>query len=577
MITDPIPFTEAISFLLNKEDLPAEWEASDWSEQEPDFRTRAFWSAKVENARFLDRSHGFLFDYLAKVRETIVQPDGTVVTALQIGGREQFVKRIRDFMIAEGMAAPGEFVNVDQKDITDIRSVARLRLIFDTNVRQAYGYGQWKQGMKPAVLRAFPAARLIRERGVKEPRPRHQNNLGEVRLKTDPRWAEFHNARDIGGFGVPWGPYGFQSGVTQEDVSRREARKMGLEIIDVESEVREMPDKSINEGLTASTAKMQPDIKAKLLEELRAKRESRSGSAIERAGEAGRRAGENARREMLSRGLLDAESRGDAAKAAKYKKAISELPDPGLKVRDDGDKIVLETELITGIISVLPDEKSPNNQLKPAMEGIPGNPGRSGQDQSSDAKAAAEAIRAASRNVYPGWTEPKGDSDPGSTSDRAIEAQIAAAVEGRKPLYFEPWGDPDVASRFQAAYRPVIPADVEVKSAGGTLFVYRKEAVRPILDADPEFYRRDGETDFESIVRVSNDSQNGELLGYGARSMIVRPSHEVRLFKGNDLLLYFFVSSPDEPFAASIANERAGDFIRAFGWTDVRFELKRVD
>lgn len=338
MITDPIPFAEAISFLLNKEDLPAEWKASDWNDQEADFRNRAFWSSRVENARFLDRSHGFLFDYMAKVRETIVQPDGTVVTALQIGGREQFVKRMRDFMIAEGMAAPGEFVNVDQKDITDIRSVARLRLIFDTNVRQAYGYGQWKQGMKPAVLTAFPAARLIRERGVKDPRPRHQNNLGEVRLKTDPRWAEFHNAREIGGFGVPWGPYGFQSGVTQEDVSRREAIKMGLTVPDAQ----ETPETTINTGLSASMAKMQPDIKAKLLEELRTKRESRPGSAIERAGEAGRRSGENARREMLSRGLADAEARGDAAKAQKYRKAFAELPEGGLRIVEDADRIMLE-------------------------------------------------------------------------------------------------------------------------------------------------------------------------------------------------------------------------------------------
>jgi hypothetical protein len=55
----------------------------------------------------------------------------------------------------------------DGPDITDI---ARLRLIFETKVRQVYGFGQWKQGMTPAALKAFPAARLIRDLGVKEPR-----------------------------------------------------------------------------------------------------------------------------------------------------------------------------------------------------------------------------------------------------------------------------------------------------------------------------------------------------------------------------------------------------------------------
>ena len=184
MITKPRPFEEAIRFLLDKEDLPAEWDAGEWAAQEGDLRVKAFWSSRVENARFLDRAHGFLFDFMAKTSEEVVGPDGVKRVALKVAGREHFVKRMRDFMISEGMARKSEFRGVNQKDVTDIRSLARLRLIFDTNVRQAYGFGQWKQGMTPAAVRAFPAARLIRDRRVKEPRPRHQANLGEVRLKT---------------------------------------------------------------------------------------------------------------------------------------------------------------------------------------------------------------------------------------------------------------------------------------------------------------------------------------------------------------------------------------------------------
>lgn len=331
MITEPMPFTEAIRFLLEKEQLPADWDAAMWQEQEPDFQTKAFFSAKVENARFLDRSQGLIFDYMAKVRETIVQPDGTVVTALKVGGREQFVKRMRDFMIAEGMADFREFKDVNQKDITDIRSLARLRLIFDTNVRQAYGYGQWKQGTTPAVIKAFPAARLIRDRGVKEPRPRHQANLGEVLLKSDTRWAEFHNAREIGGFGVPWGPYGFNSGVTQEDVSKAEARQLGLKV----DSAKPQPSK-VTDGTEASTKKMDREIKKKLLEELRG-----GPKSIDPAQRA-REAAANTRRIMLERGLASAEERGDSAKAQKYRKAFAELPERGLRVVDDGDSIRLE-------------------------------------------------------------------------------------------------------------------------------------------------------------------------------------------------------------------------------------------
>ena len=62
MITTPMPFQEAIAFLLGKEQLPAEWDVAMWAEQESDFQTKAFFSAKVENARFLDRAQGLIFD-----------------------------------------------------------------------------------------------------------------------------------------------------------------------------------------------------------------------------------------------------------------------------------------------------------------------------------------------------------------------------------------------------------------------------------------------------------------------------------------------------------------------------------
>lgn len=323
-------FSEALGYLLNKEDLPAEWDAAMWQEQETDFQTKAFFSAKMENARFLDRAHGLLFDYMAKVRETIVQPDGTVVTALKVSDRAHFVERLTKFMLEEGMVKPGEISTVNQKDITDIRSRARLNLIFDTNVRQAYGYGQWKQGMTPAALKAFPAARLIRDMAVKVPRPRHEENLGEVLLKTDPRWADFHNAREIGGFGVPWGPYGFNSGCTQEDVSKAEARNLGLPV-----ESQEPTPAKVTDGTEASVKKMDPEIKRKLLEELR------SGPKPKDPAEAGREAAAKTRRIMLDRGLADAEGRGDVSKAAKYRKAIAELPTHGLDVREDGSMIRL--------------------------------------------------------------------------------------------------------------------------------------------------------------------------------------------------------------------------------------------
>jgi hypothetical protein len=67
---------------------------------------------------------------------------------------------------------------------------------------------------------------------------------------------------------------------------------------------------------------MDPAIKAMLLAELRGGRKPRDPK------EAAREAAANARREMLKRGLVNAEGRGDTAKAAKYRNAIvPPLPD----------------------------------------------------------------------------------------------------------------------------------------------------------------------------------------------------------------------------------------------------------
>ena len=50
-----------------------------------------------------------------------------------------------------------------------------------------------------------------------------------MRLKTDYQfWAQEMNAKSLGGFEVPWPPYGFNSYMEQEDVSRAEAERLGL-------------------------------------------------------------------------------------------------------------------------------------------------------------------------------------------------------------------------------------------------------------------------------------------------------------------------------------------------------------
>ena len=287
MFDRPIPFKEAIEFILNKDSVPTdEWDAELWRGEEEDVTLRAFWSARVESARFLDRMQAFLFDTLAGTTEKVVGPDGVERIALRGGGRATFVRRMRETMIKEGMVTnEEEFFGVDNNDITDIRSERRLRLIYDTNIRQAYGYGQWKQGQHPAILRRFPAQKFVREREVEVPRERHEQHEGDIRLKNDTRyWADYQNDPEIGGFGVPWPPFGFNSGMGVRDVSREDAEAEGLgpderRLADIYDEsIREARKQKRSEGqkklnlnsnLQSSIRSMDPEVKKKLKEEIR--------------------------------------------------------------------------------------------------------------------------------------------------------------------------------------------------------------------------------------------------------------------------------------------------------------------
>ena len=257
MIKKALKFLDAIAFIVDKIIVPDdEWNQQDWIDEEENIETRAFFSSRVENARFLNRAKKHLEDRIQNTVEDT--PKGK---ALKAGGRADFVRSMRDFMVKEGMANEDEFR--DAEGVTDIRSESRLKLIYDTNLRQAYGYGGWKQGQKPAILRRYPAQRFRRSFKVNEPRPLHEENDGEVRLKSDESfWLEM-NSSEIGGFEVPFGPWGFNSGMGVEDVSREDAAALGLSVDGVKPVKAEL-----NENLQASVKTMDDDVKAKLKAEL---------------------------------------------------------------------------------------------------------------------------------------------------------------------------------------------------------------------------------------------------------------------------------------------------------------------
>lgn len=257
-IVKPAQFKEAVAKLGGRSPVGSKLTSEEWARVPLALRERAFFSATIENAQFLQRSKELLGDTLTSARETLTLPDGTNTTALKVGGRAKFVEEARRFAIAEGMGP------LDPKDIgsiKDIRSESRLNLIYDVQTSAAYEFGGWKQGLDPDVLDEFPAQRFIRESEVKEPRDLHQFHEGEVHLKSDiDFWTGIN--RD---FGVPWGPWGWGCGHGVEDVDRGEAEALGLI---APGQAVESPEAAFNEKLKASVRGLDADLVAWLKESL---------------------------------------------------------------------------------------------------------------------------------------------------------------------------------------------------------------------------------------------------------------------------------------------------------------------
>lgn len=216
---------------------------AEWAKVPVALRNRAFMSARVENAQFLQASRDFLNGFLRDTRVTL--PDGR--EALKAGGRAQFVREMQKKAMELGLGPLGK------TPITDVRNESRLKLIFDTNRKAAQDYGNFKQGMDPDVLNEFPCQRFIRVARVDEPRPSHEAHKGEVHRKDDLQfWIDMNPD-----FGVPWGPWGFNSQMGVEDVGRDEAESMGLV---QPGEVIQPKDADFNRDLSASVAGIDPDI-----------------------------------------------------------------------------------------------------------------------------------------------------------------------------------------------------------------------------------------------------------------------------------------------------------------------------
>lgn len=252
--TQPILFQEALDKLGKRSVVGSMLRSDQWSRMPTAIREGSFFSATVEDVRFLQDAKGLITSFLSNSREKVVGPDGKERVALKVGSRADFIDQARTFAVERGL---GPLDPEDKGTILDIQSEQRLALIFDTQTKAANDHGYWKQGQDPDVLDEFPAQRFIRVLDVQAPRERHQMFEGEVRLKSDLEFWLSMNDPEFGGFGVPWGPWGFNSGMDVEDVDRAEAESLGL----LEPGAKVEPvEQELNDTLAAGVRSLDPDL-----------------------------------------------------------------------------------------------------------------------------------------------------------------------------------------------------------------------------------------------------------------------------------------------------------------------------
>lgn len=238
-------------FLSQRVPQPKALTTAQWDVMRADVRERAFFMAGVAQAQTLDLFKGEI--------DTVLRGEISVA---------EFRKRMREGLAKLGYQPPAG----KEGTIHDLRSVQRLNVVAETNVRLAQGYaGYWRQHAARAV---WPAKQMVRQTLKKEPRnwpqrwkdavkttsaPASSFNASKMAALIDsPIWSE------ISRFGVPYPVYDFNSGMGDRMLDRTSAEEMGIKPHAPVKEEHDSPPQSFNQGLNQTVELTDPEAKTLL-------------------------------------------------------------------------------------------------------------------------------------------------------------------------------------------------------------------------------------------------------------------------------------------------------------------------
>jgi hypothetical protein len=255
-------FFNVLRSMLRRKISSTTFNSADWQTLEP---------LTTNYIKVIDQMRKMMDDYMCGTTRSVTNPTtGAKERVYKINGRADFIEHGADLLISEGLASEADF-----KDhrIESLLSSARLNLIFVTYTQQVQEFAAYEMRVTdPDYINLFPAARFVRRPGAENPRPRHVAAEGEVRRYDDFDFWLFQNAADIGGFEVPWGPWGFNSYMTTEPVSRAEAE--ALKVIRKGQQFMPLdltpwgvaPKTQFDKSLTATVDDITPEIRQQAID-----------------------------------------------------------------------------------------------------------------------------------------------------------------------------------------------------------------------------------------------------------------------------------------------------------------------
>jgi len=179
-----MPFNEAVKYFRQKINLPTRT----WTDVSEGMHARAFVVAGATKDELLT-------DFRESVRKAI--EDGTTLA--------EFRKDFDSIVQKHGWQYNGG-------------RGWRTRVIYDTNIRQAYNTGREKQMQDPALRKRRPYGRYVHNDSVEHPRPEHLANHNKVVALDDPWW-------DV------WTPQnGWGCKCKKQMLSERDVDRLGLKV-----------------------------------------------------------------------------------------------------------------------------------------------------------------------------------------------------------------------------------------------------------------------------------------------------------------------------------------------------------